>query len=116
MAVGAESLEVQGEGGPPRVGLQEPVQDSPAGDTGLSAAAGPGPRRGGDERRPLPVPAGVPKAFGEGVPVDLQLRDLRGKENERSHLLGCWGGVRTRALNPWGRPRVPAGSGRLSRW
>lgn len=54
----------------------------------------------------LPVPARVPKAFGEGVPIDLQLGDLW---VEATSQWGRWGAGGRAAAAPW----VPAGSGRL---
>lgn len=54
LAVGAESLEVQGQGGSPGVGLQEPVQDPPAGRERVKRSRGGGGR--GGRRRGGPGP------------------------------------------------------------
>lgn len=81
MVVCAESLEIQSEGRPPRVGVQEPVQDPPARGERAERRGGAGSAgRAAGRARPLPVPPGIPKSFGERIPVDLQLRDLGGWE------------------------------------
>lgn len=75
---------------------------------GALAARGPDTEKGGVGKQPLPLLppaiARVPKALGEGVVIDFQLGDLRGKREKG-------GGVKPCPISPPPHPpRPPSGS------